>query len=574
MSKIFDSRDPEYKSPFGAAACGAAVRFAVRPGAENVTGVSLLLRREFGGTEQALPLSPSGDGRWQVVYTAPAEPDLVWYAFQFTYSDCVRPYGPHGFDDSSRWQLTVYDDSRPTPAWFGCGVTYQIFPDRFARERDWTPREPEARRGTHRFLVRDWDTPVFYPRAENGDVSSWPFWGGTLRGIEEKLPYLASLGVTVLYLNPIFEAASNHRYDTADYTRVDPLLGRKKDFESLDAVGLGKQVRLRGGLGGAMQTMRAVGFVCDLADQMREECPGAPLILCSSGYGGLPLSRACEAAQRFCGVRTLGVSGVTEQTRARLALYLGLKEEKVDVTCAGLNDFSWVVSCRERPSGKDLIPRIQKEMKEDDREALAAQYIDWYGAIPAGPRVTQCELLADTELSPRRSLMISGVGAADYELRKRNLALLTVHGPMRPQGAQAWGQIRNSGLSSVRPVEILRALWGEGECDVQSMVMPCDGAVPGVTRGRFVEGPAHVAKDGPVGQPVELPIELEDVMEQLSLVNRLYAEAAATGSRNTLREALEIDPALTGIDLLYAESVVADMLENQKEKYPRFFREQ
>ena len=59
----------------------------------------------------------------------------------------------------------------------------------------------------------------------------------------------------------------------------------KKDFESLDAVGLGKQVRLRGGLGGAMQTMRAVGFVCDLADQMREECPGAPLILCSSGYG-------------------------------------------------------------------------------------------------------------------------------------------------------------------------------------------------------------------------------------------------------------------------------------------------
>lgn len=93
--------------------------------------------------------------------------------------------------------------------------------------------------------------------------------------------------------------------------------------------------------------------------------------------------------------------------------------------------------------------------------------------------------------------MISGVGAADYELRKRNLALLTVHGPMRPKGAQAWGQIRTSGLSSVRPVEILRALWGEGECDVKSMVMPCDGAVPGVTHGRFVEGPAHVTKDGP-----------------------------------------------------------------------------
>ena len=66
---------------------------------------------------------------------------------------------------------------------------------------------------------------------------------------------------------------------------------------------------------------------------------------------------------------------------------------------------------------------------------------------------------------------------------------------------------------------------------------------------------------------------LEELLEQLSLVNRLYAEAAATGSRNVLREALEIDPALTGIDLLYAESLVVDMLENQKEKYPRFFKE-
>ena len=144
---------------------------------------------------------------------------------------------------------------------------------------------------------------------------------------------------------------------------------------------------------------------------------------------------------------------------------------------------------------------------------------------------------------------------------------------MRPQGAKAWSQIRTSGLSSVRPVEILRALWGEGDCEVKSLVMPCDGAIPGVTEGRCVEGPGRVTAQGAVGQNVELPIELEELLEQLSLVNRLYAEAAATGSRNVLREALEIDPALTGIDLLYAESLVADMLENQKEKYPRFFKE-
>ena len=110
----------------------------------------------------------------------------------------------------------------------------------------------------------------------------------------------------------------------------------KKDFEALDAVGLGKQVRLRGGIGGAMQTLRALDFIADLAQQMSEECPGAPLILCANGYSGLPLARACECAQRFFGVCTLGISATAEQTRRRLSMYLGVAEENLLVTCAGL----------------------------------------------------------------------------------------------------------------------------------------------------------------------------------------------------------------------------------------------
>ena len=234
----------------------------------------------------------------------------------------------------------------------------------------------------------------------------------------------------------------------------------KQDVDALNDVGLGKQARLRGGLGGAMQTLRSLDFIANLAEQMQEECPDAPLILCDSGYGGLQLGRACECAQRFCGVRTLGVSGVTEQTKKRLSLYLDVKEEDMLLTCAGLNGFSWVSQMRDTKKGADLIPRCMKEMQEDSREELSAQYIDWYGAIPAGPLVTQYEMLADTEKSPRKTVLLSGVGLADYELRKRNLALLTVHGPMRPEGLKAWGQIRTSGLATARPVEILRALWG------------------------------------------------------------------------------------------------------------------
>ena len=345
----------------------------------------------------------------------------------------------------------------------------------------------------------------------------------------------------------------------------------KMDQKALEDVGLYKQARLRGGIGGAMQTMRVLDFITDLATQMSEECPDAPLILCDSGFGGVQLARACECAQRFCGVRTLGVSGVTEQTAKRLALYLDVREEDLDTECAGLNNFAWVTRLGDRKKGIDLIPRCLKEMQEDSREELSAQYIDWYGAIPAGERVMLYELLGDTEVSPKKTVLLSGVGLADYELRKRNLALLTVHGPLSPEGAKAWGQIRTSGLQTARPVEILRALWGEKDCQVNNLNMPCDGAVEGVAPGRFVECPAVIEHGKVRGIPVELPVELHDLMGQLSLCNVLYAEAAATGSRVALREAMEIDPALSGVDLLYTEGVLSDMMEAQKEKLKRFF---
>ena len=225
---VHESRNSAFRRPFGAAETGTEVYLAAeKAGAPDMT----LRLHPFTGEDTLLPMTAEGGGRFSVTVTLPETPCVLWYSF-FT-----------GDDETCAWQITVYNKAA-VPDWWKDGVVYQIFPDRFARERGWTPREPETRRGTHRFLVRDWDTPVFYPRAENGDVSSWPFWGGTLRGIEEKLPYLASLGVTVLYLNPIFEAASNHRYDTADYARIDPLLGKKKDFESLCAAARKRGIRI------------------------------------------------------------------------------------------------------------------------------------------------------------------------------------------------------------------------------------------------------------------------------------------------------------------------------------------
>ncbi len=97
------------------------------------------------------------------------------------------------------------------PAWTGRSSWYQIFPDRFNAE---TPLPIDA--------------GAYQPERAG-------FWGGTLRGIQKKIPYLRDLGVSGVYLNPVFESPSNHRYDTIDYNRVDPRLGTNDDLAALAA---------------------------------------------------------------------------------------------------------------------------------------------------------------------------------------------------------------------------------------------------------------------------------------------------------------------------------------------------
>ena len=134
------------------------------------------------------------------------------------------------------FQITVYDPSFQTPDWLAGAVMYQIFPDRFAQGEDGVNTSGLAyhermKRPVH--LHEDWNEPVEWEDPADGHYDPVDFYGGTLAGIREKLPYLASLGVEVLYLNPIFEARSNHRYDTADYEHIDPLLGTNEDFVGL-----------------------------------------------------------------------------------------------------------------------------------------------------------------------------------------------------------------------------------------------------------------------------------------------------------------------------------------------------
>ena len=248
----FDSRNTDCKQPFGAVPCGTAVRFRLYPAPdENIVGCTLLTYCEFNDSWQETELFQSelGDSAtFSCVYTAPAEPELIWYHFRLRWADggesCFGRGGMQPWDQVAAWQLTVYDASRPTPDWFGRGVTYQIFPDRFRRSR----RREVAGLVGERWLHEAWDeSPEYRPNAR-GEITCSDFFGGDLAGITQSLDELAALGVTTLYLCPIFEAASNHRYDTANYLRIDPLLGDEDDFRTLcrEAKARGMRVLLDG----------------------------------------------------------------------------------------------------------------------------------------------------------------------------------------------------------------------------------------------------------------------------------------------------------------------------------------
>ena len=133
--------------------------------------------------------------------------------------------------------LTVCSSDYNTPEWFKGGVMYQIFPDRFCK----MGTMPDIKGRIHR---TDWGgEPSFRPN-ERGKVLNNDFFGGNLKGVQSKLDYLKELGVTTIYLNPIFEAASNHRYDTSDYMKIDPFLGSEKDFKELLECAENKGIRI------------------------------------------------------------------------------------------------------------------------------------------------------------------------------------------------------------------------------------------------------------------------------------------------------------------------------------------
>lgn len=159
---------------------------------------------------------------------------LYFYCFHIEDARGSFDLYKQGYNDTNmcagdKWQVTCIPRGYTTPDEFKGRVMYQIFPDRFSKDGECDLRDKLTPFILHESTE---DVPVFRPDS-HGEILNNDFYGGNLKGICNELEYLKALGVGVIYLNPIFKAYSNHRYDTCDYKKPDPMLGTKEDFISL-----------------------------------------------------------------------------------------------------------------------------------------------------------------------------------------------------------------------------------------------------------------------------------------------------------------------------------------------------
>ena len=281
LSLAFDSRSLAGKSPFGAAVAGTEISFGLSalPG---VTSATLVIeRRKLEGNEEvleyaaptriALTKSAAGEReRWSGVYLF-TDKNVYGYYFDvdigghhyvyqnnddYVYWTSERGSGGKGLaahfpattGNIRRFRQTVFDASYQVPSWAKDAVYYYIFPERFRngdRSNDPKPGRDRYQDKPIEFHANWLDQPY---RPGSGDGSdAYPnndFFGGDIAGIIKKLDYIAALGANTLYITPMFRAASNHKYDTADYRHIDPSFGRDEDFSRLTAAAAKRGMRV------------------------------------------------------------------------------------------------------------------------------------------------------------------------------------------------------------------------------------------------------------------------------------------------------------------------------------------
>jgi glycosidase len=261
-----NSRDPLFRSPGGAVPTGTAVTLRLRAADGDLTAARVRVWNDRTNVQTFYPMTKVATGVtlpndaalyefWEATLPPSPDPTIYYYRFiaedgtatAYYEDDAARTGGwgqAFGSSPDNSWQLTHYDPAFQTPDWVKNAVIYQIFADRF-RDGD-TANNPTAGDffyGAFDTIVRsntaDWNARICDPRSNPASTAvcdgkySQNFYGGDLQGVIDKLDYLDDLGVTALYLNPIFESPSNHKYDTKDFLQIDDNFGDLALFQTL-----------------------------------------------------------------------------------------------------------------------------------------------------------------------------------------------------------------------------------------------------------------------------------------------------------------------------------------------------
>ncbi len=271
-SLYFNSREITYKKPFGAIKQGVEdVTFRFRTKSKDASIVKLELI-DGNGISKSYDMKVAtvleGMDYWEVTVPAADFHSIGIWGYKFIVIDggTKVEYGDDGISGGSGayseegqtpYNLTVYIPDFETPDWMKEGIVYQIFPDRFF-DGDTSNNRAKTADGYRGYNNSDgsisyypyqyfdglegaegiWsDYPEnprqseeankpYFPHAKTDGQWTNEFYGGDIEGIREKLSYLQTLGVSIIYLNPVSWAASNHKYDATDYKHLDPMFGK------------------------------------------------------------------------------------------------------------------------------------------------------------------------------------------------------------------------------------------------------------------------------------------------------------------------------------------------------------
>ncbi len=335
----------------------------------------------------------------------------------------------------------------------------------------------------------------------------------------------------------------------------------KMDREALSGVeeddpGLTEQARVNGGIGGLLHTLRQGEMVLDLCDAMQGECPDALVVNL-----GQPVART-TAMFRNMGFRAFGL-GRTPLRGANgldsLTKKLSCKESDVKATIAGLPGFSFLLGLTDANTGDDLLPLLEDLAEEEQLGRLTRRWLDWYQAIAVGDVTDHAEWLPAQEDYIPDAEPEFGEGV---ERRKERILWMNAVGAKGAQDKE--GQMAQLLLLSkappIRPMQLALALLRGEDCDIPAVTRVNDGELPQLSKSAMIEAELTQRGGRIIPHGTMLPAPLAEICGEIDETNRLAALAAA-GDYSALRECIEVDPALAGLDRLYVQDVVDRMIK-------------